>query len=467
MKSLVLLTILIASISHAQSLGLTDYLQQVQRNNPAYKAAVESTEGARLRKKEGSLLVMPTLLLQASQSVEEKDTLTPTINGTKSEYTNYKASISQNTTFGLNAKITYDQMYRDTKGADSTFIPKSEYYTANPYLEVTQSLWRNGFGSEVAASRDAINAAAEATQFSERYKVQGIEVDAQNTYMKLYYARKTLEAIKESLEVAGKIKGWTKKRSDRDLADKADYLQAKAAYELRQLDLLQATQDEKTVAREFNSLRGVESESVAEVLPSLPEPQVAKNLYDLKRSRDDIRAAQKQLEASKANSQLGKEKNKPTLDLFANYGHYSLDEKEGKAQSDSFKDDYPYYTVGIRFSTPLAFGTASDVREGYEKEVFASKLNVQRKMQEQERDYNDLVSRLETAQQKLKLATLLEESQKQKAQSERARQSKGRSTLFQALQFEQDYVNSRLNKIKTESELNALATQLQLYKEEK
>jgi len=77
-----------------------------------------------------------------------------------------------------------------------------------------------------------------------------------------------------------------------------------------------------------------------------------------------------------------------------------------------------------------------------------------------------LQSKIENAYARLKLAKTLEESQKAKSEEERKRHARGRTTFFQVLTFEQDYLTSELNRIRTESELSGLLTQLQQYREE-
>ncbi len=469
MKKLLALILLISDLSIAsESLNIDSYLGQVFDKNPAYKAAVENSSGAKLRNGESDLLVLPILTLQASQTIDEKDTFTPSVNGTRAETQAYKIALEQYTPFGLHAQLKYEQYYKDiaVPGGTSAAVPVPEYYGGNPSIELTQSLWRNGFGREIRAKRAGIDSGSLATHYAERFKVDGIRVESQMAYIKLFYSRKILGALKESLDVAQKMKDWTKKRLDQDLGDRSDYLQAKAAFEFRQFDLMQAEQDERSSARAFNSLRGVDSEVVVENLsePKLTLPNLKP--YSPARSRDDVRAARKQLEYSRAQAQEGVERGRPSLDLFASYGWTGLDASESKARSEAFADDFPYYTVGVRFQSPLMFGILGDMKEGYEKEVQAAKFNLERKAQEEERDYKDLTDKLNTLSQKLKLAEILEESQREKVTSERLRQRRGKTTLFQVLQFEQDYVDAQLNKYKTEVELKTHVTQLQLYKED-
>lgn len=454
--------------AEGNSLSLKDYMEQVGQGNPAHKAATQNREGAQLRKKEGHLIFMPTIELELAQSIEKKDTLTPNITGDKSEYKSYKASLTQVTPLGLNLKLGYDQLYRNTEGAGAAFLPVPEYSSVNPYVEAQFSLWRNFWGEEVSAAKEALTSAAEAAYHAESFKEVALNMEAQTAFLNLHYARETVQALKESLAVSEKMLKWAKDRFDRELADRSDYLQTKAAHELRNLEYIQAQQNEKIASRMLNSLRGVDSDVVSESLDApkvLPKPPVLSGSGSI--YRDDTRALQKELEANRANSRLEKEKNKPSLNLFAQYGHYSLDKSDTQARKDAFRDDFPYHTVGVRFSAPLAFGTSRDVQKGYAKEVLAAQFNVERKSQEQIRDYQNITSQVETLQRKLELAKILEESQRQKSSVERSRYNLGKATLFQALQFEQDYVSARLNTIQTESELNQMIIQMQMYKEEK
>lgn len=472
MRSLITTQLMIfigfSSMSYAQTkTNMNSYLEQVKANNPAYKASQDASEGAKLRSTEGTLLILPQLQIDASKTVDETEPTGGT--GVKSTYEKYSVSLLQNTTFGLSGKLSYGHNYTYTEGAAAAFLPteyQGGYHRASPSIELTQSLWKNFFGSEVRAQRNAINAAAEATQYAERAKNLGVIIEAQGAYYKLYYAQKTVQAVKESLDAAGKLRGWAKRRMDQALGEKSDYFQTKASYESRELEYLQALVDERIAARAFNSMRGVSSDEVTESLDAPVSLAFNKQNFSDKIWRDDVRAANKQAVAAKAQSLLGKEKNRPTLDLYGKYAQTGLDSNGTDAYDESMRDDHPVYTVGVKFTMPLAFLKSNDVVDGYQKEALAADLAFRRKAQEQERDYNDLISKIETAQLKFKLATTLEESQRAKLQEERKRHERGRTTFFQVLQFEQEYLGSQLNKIKTEAELNTLLTQLQQYRGE-
>lgn len=464
MKLVVVALLLSTSNVFAQS-NLNSYLEEVKKFNPQYKSTLQASEGAKLRATEGTLLILPELSIDVSRTVDETEPTAPM--GDKNTYELYSLGISQNTTFGLAGKLSYGHGYTFTE--NSTVLPpaySNGYHRASPSIELSQSLWKNGFGSEVRATRSAINAAARAKQFEERAKNLAVLIEAQNAYSKLYYTQKTVQAFQESMEVAGKLRSWAKKRLDQSLGEQSDYYQTKATYELRELEYLSALQEEKTAARAFNSLKGESSDVVTAKLEAPPLPTYQKQSFSEKIWRDDVRAANKAAEASKANSLMGKEKNRPTLDLYGKYALTGLDPDGSAAHDESLTDDHPVYTVGIKLVVPLAFTKSNDVIKGYEQEALAADLSFKRKAQEQERDFNDLVSRIDNATLRLKLASSLEESQRIKVQAERKRHGRGRTTFFQVLQFEQDYLSSQLNKIKTEAELNMLLTQSQMYRGE-
>lgn len=472
MRKLIIIKLMIfigfTSTSFAQTkTNMNAYLEQVKQNNPAYKASSQASEGAKLRAQEGSLLTLPQIEIDASKTVDQTEPTNPAM-GTSNTYERYSVSLLQNTTFGLSGKLSYGHNYTFTENGNAMLDQNYwyGYHRASPSIELSQSLWKNFFGSEVRAQKDALTAAAEATQYAERAKNLGILLEAQGAYYKLYYAQKTTQAVKESLDAALKLKNWAQRRMNQSLGEKSDYLQTKANYEAREIEYLQAQLDERVAARAFNSLRGIHSDSVTEKLDAPVMPTFNKQAFSDKIWRDEVRAAHKQAVAAKAQSLLSKERNRPTLELYGKYAWTGLDADGKKAHDESMADNYPVYTYGVRFKAPLVFWKSSDVVEGYQKEALAAELAFKRKAQEQERDYENLISQIETAQLKFKLASTLEDSQKAKLQEERRRHERGRTTFFQVLQFEQEYLASQLNKIKAEAELNTLLTQLQQYRGE-
>ena len=454
------------SKTRKNSLSLDGFISQVAEKNPALRAAEASTEGAGLRSNEGELLTSPTLKLSAQAINDQKQSATPGFTGTKSLYEVYSASIEQQTSFGLSGKIKYDFNFKGTEGSSPTVNPVPTYFTGSPGIELTQSFWRNGFGKEIRSNRDALNNAARAIQYGKRFEKANLLLEAEVTYWRLHYARKTIEALRESIVLAERFRDWASRRASLQLGDQSDFLQAKAALETRQLELLKSLEEEKAAARAFNSLRGIEGVQVDEgtVEPAglaQVNPSLAPNLR-----RDDLRASEAQARATEASALASREKYKPSLDLVGTYAFNALNTDGQKAREESFKSDYPTYSVGLRFSTPLDLGNASDTREGYAREAEASQLVFQRKLQEHQRDLEDLRSQIRNASERLVLAQTVEKSQKDKLAAERNRLNRGRTTTAQVILFEQDYILAQITRIRTESELLGYLAKAKLFREE-
>jgi len=214
----------------------------------------------------------------------------------------------------------------------------------------------------------------------------------------------------------------------------------------------------------FNSTRGVSSDKVPETLDALPDSKSYKFVLPKRAEfRDDVRAAQAQAEASESMAKAGVEKNKPSLELYTTLAYNGRDLQYPDAVKNSTRNDYPTTVVGVRFQMPLDIGTMSDDRQGYRKEAAGAELRYQRRLFEQERDWSDLAQRFKEAQARLKLAEAFEETQKEKSSYERQRHTRGRTTTYLVLQFEQDYALAQSTRLRIQAEIMNLLAQMNTY----
>ena len=102
---------------------------------------------------------------------------------------------------------------------------------------------------------------------------------------------------------------------------------------------------------------------------------------------------------------------------------------------------------------PLDLGTLSDTRGGYSREAEGATLTFQRRVYEQERDWADLSSKFSDSKRRYQLPAGMESVQKEKYEHERDRLSRGRTVTFQVLQFEQDYRNAQLSRIRAQADV--------------
>ena len=452
-----------SAVFSGDALTLQQFLDQVRSGHQGVRASLEAEQGGLERSKEGILIYSPSAFLNAQHGVDKK--VNPFFQYSQITNDSYSLGINQQTPIGLSGKLSYNLGYSAYDGLTPGFGPNPpKYYEGHPQIDLTQSLWRNGFGSETRAQVQAAEAGAMASHYAERFKFQSALVAAEAKYWGLALARENVSVQKSALERAQKMYDWSARRVKLQLADKSDQLQAEAALLTRKLQYQAAQDDERSASRAFNLSRGLAQDEVTESL----EPISGRMIQELKvpdrvEKTAEVKAAEQQQKAAEASSRLGIEKNTPSVDIFGSLAYNSHTKDSGTGVSDSFKSDRPTYGFGVKVSAPLDFWSTSSSRSGYRREEIAADLNYQRKLLEQQSDWTNLTQRLVEAKRRLEIAEKIEDSQKNKLNHEKERLNKGRTTTYQVLLFEQDYSQAQLARIQSEAEVLNLVAQMKLF----
>ncbi|MGE0761733.1 MAG: TolC family protein [Bdellovibrionales bacterium] len=437
---------------------LEKFLSTVQEHNQGYKAAKDAEEAAKLYSSEGGLVYATNLFSTLQYSDDAKPSFIPTFNYDKIITQNYTLGLGQQTPIGLQGKLYYSMVQTEYRGL---IAPYSE---GRPTIELTQSLWRNDFGREVRAQVKAITSAAKATQHSEAFNKQSQLFQAEAAYWRLALARQSHELSKENLARAERIYGWAKRRVQLSLADRSDLLQTSSGWQARKLEFKTATDELRAASVAFNNARGTESDQVPEALEPISKEMIDRlKIPERASDRQDVLAAQQQSEAVKAQAVINREKNQPVLEVFGAYSFNSREANKDEAWTESWDGQKPTKVVGLRFSSPLALGRLSDTQEGYARQIKSAEQRYERQRFLQEQDWRDLVLRFNEAKERLGAAEELEKTQREKLDYERQRQERGRTTLFQVLNFETDYLNAQGVRLRTLAELLQIAAQMKLY----
>lgn len=454
--------------STAGHLTLENYLSQVAEKNGAYQSAAMTEEAATLRADEWTVLTSPSLIASGSYVDDQRQAasaLTPTRTLTEI----YSLGLQQQTRFGLQARLLYNMTnteltYPSVAGLPANFLPEPKFTLAGPVLELTQSLWRNGFGGETRATQEVQAAQAALTRYSEAFRKSAIYAEAESTFWRLALAREAIELTRDNLGRARRIRDFNAGRARSGLSDRADVLQSDSSALTRELELEDAIDEERAAARAFNSLRGVNEDAVVEQLPPLNE-DVMKSFQIPKRTefRDDVRAAEARQRLAAATARLGSERNKPVVDVFGTVGLNGRDPRVRESVNESWTNDHPNYVVGVRMTVPLDLGTLNDSRRAYKQEATAAEVAYRRAVFENDRLWNDLTKRFNETQKRLDLARKIEVAQKEKLEYERSRHRRGRSTTFQVVQFEQDQATAQLSRILLQAEVLNILAQLKTF----
>lgn len=463
-SALLCLVTVLPSLSFGAQLSLEDFLRQVEEKNQSVTASKLIAEGADDRIDESSLIFKPSFFAQTQKTIDKKPTTNVNAQGDRTDFTFYTLGIQQQFNFGLQGKLGYNFSHTKIYNASPAFLPQSEFHDGSPSLELSQSLWRNFWGKENRSQETIVSAEAQANKHVENFRIKATLAQAESLYWSLSQLRKVVKVQKESLERAQKIRSWNQRRLNSGLAENSDFLQSDANSKAREYELKSALQDEKTLQRTLNSLRGVDSDVFNEELQSVVSANIQKLALPAKAElRDDTKAALELQKISKASAELSIEKNKPTFEVYGTYALNGRDPISDTAMTKSFKTDHDTRAIGLRFVAPLDFMTTSDNISGYKKEQIAAEQNFQRKLFDQEQQWNDLTAKFEDAKIRLSLIEKIEEAQKIKASNERDRLNKGRTVTFQVLNFEQDFAQSELARIQAETNILNIYSQLKTF----
>lgn len=459
------LTIFISFNCLSFELTLETFLKEIEEKNQTFRASKMASAAAKKRKDEKKLIFTPSLFAQAQSVVDKKATTVVSMMGDRTDNNMITTGLMQQFDFGLKGKLSYSLSH--TKLNNAVALNPNDFNENAFGLELSQSLWRNFWGKESKAQSDLVEGQSEIQRHTENFKIKSMLSKAESLYWGLSQMRKVVTVQKENLARAMKIKSWAQNRLNSGLGEKSDFLQADANVKFREFELKASLQDEKNLQRIFNALRGIEDDNVPESLTTANNSNL-KSLTPPKRDelRDDTKVAREVQKLTRANTELSIERNKPTLELYGTYILNGRDGARSTAIEKAFTKDYTTEAIGVRFSTPLDFFNLKNNIDGYKQDQIAAELNYKQKLFDENQEWNDLTNKLEDAKTKLMLAEKITEAQKIKVINERDRLTKGRTVTFQVLNFEQDYAQSELLKIKSETEVLNLYAQLKTFSPE-
>jgi outer membrane protein TolC len=454
------LAIIMSLNAHSKELSLDNYLKEIENQNQTIRASQSTIDGVEKRSKESELIFKTNYFLQSQALIDKKPTASVAAQGDRTDNQYVSTGLMKQFDFGLKGKLSYTLSHTHIYNASSLYLPLSNFDDSQIGIELTQSLWRNFKGTEFKSQSTILDADVAAKKLIESYKTKVILSKAESVYWSLSQMKKMVQVQKENLERAKKIKVWAEERSNSGLGDKSDLLQSDANVKYREYELKSSEQQLKTIARAFNNLRNLEGDEVNEQL-SFINSNLISNLKLQKKSdlREDTKAAMEYEKLTKANLDLSIEKNKPNLELYGSYALNGRDREFSNSITNGTKTDKTTIAIGVRFNMPIDLGLLNDNIEGYKKEKVAAELNLKQKIFDQDQEWNDLVSKFNDAKENLALAEKIETAQKLKSTNERDRLTKGRTTTFQVLNFEQDYATSELLKLKFELEIINLYSQ--------
>jgi outer membrane protein TolC len=455
-------------------LPLNAYLDQVRAGNHSIRSAEAGIRAIELSLRETQAVFDPYLAAE----VYRYDSQAPSVNVFAGSRTlNYTGTVgvSKRWGTGTSASLGYKTDWTELwylsayslpglppgfGNLGSLFTTFNPSYTSAPTLSVSQSLWKDFLGRGTLAGIARAEAGAKSAQFMNRYAIQQTLFAAKQAYLLLALTRANVQLQEDSLQRNTKILEWTQRRVAQNLADPVDALQTEARVQQTEINLAQAREELRNVVQQFNLLRNQEGRQEAEPLERIAVPEVQPEKV---RDRLDVLAAEYDLQAKQAAVIEVNDRTRPDLSLYGSASFVGRDDTYQEALNQSFSSYYPVTTLGIKLNVNLDGSLNASTTEGAQQAEAASRSALEQKRLDLARDWENLRSRWQSVNLRLRAATTLERLQKEKAEREKVRFRNGRTTNFQVLQFDDDYAQSQLQRLRLLAEAWTVLMQTDLY----
>jgi outer membrane protein TolC len=438
-----LLLLLLGTESGAQAavLSLDDYLNQVMHTDPGYQGLVQESTAAQATSEKALLLFRPQFFTQLQYIDDTRSVAAPEIQGEKNIGRNISVGFREQTPWGMGLQLAFSANQVSLIGTDPSLVPYPAIENTYVVPQFTFSLWQNFLGRADQANQKLTAAQDLANAYGKGYQAKAKLIEAEGQYWKLAATRELARVQEESVKRARAILEYDSQKAKRHLVDPSDLLLAQAAVKGKELELHSMTDEVRKAASAFNSARAIESEDVPEDL-KLPNAKALMKLQVVAREghRGDVKAAEQASIAQSAGSDMAREKLLPELSLYGSI-----------------------FAWGLNFSFPIDVGTVSSVRTGYAEQAAAADLSYQRKIIDEESEWNELTHKFAQAKEKLQIALELEDIQRDKFENVKKRRARGLTIEDQVFAYELDYLNASLARVQAEGEILGARTEMKLY----
>lgn len=434
-----------------KALTLEEYLGQVKSQSPEVRGLIEEVTANELRLRQADLLYSPEFYSKYQLYDNRAEPVNP-FSPTRTQDTGWRAGVRDQTLWGLGADLYVGNNHTELSGVNPTFIPLSDYHHSVVGLQLTQSLWRNGFGEASRGDYDAAKAASRIAYLQSKFQLKNLLTRAENTYWSVVSYNQIVKLQEENVDRAVKLRQWMNRRAGMRLVDDVDALQAQAAAEQRELELMQSLDERAALMRVFNTLRGVDSDGVQELVELPTSDFLLKMVKDptQKMTREDFGILYEQAIAAAATAKAERSKVRPQLDLVAGVNSNGLDPRRSEASSEAYALENPTWNVGVTFSIPLDYTLLGDSRRSARAKKKAAEDKLTAAKFNEERAWDDILKQRQEAQRRFEKSTNLEKTQTQLVKRERSRLMNGRSTTFQSLTIEQNLASAQVQRVRAQ-----------------
>lgn len=462
--NVMLLGLFLSYFSNAEGVySLQNYLESVKTTNKDARALVLQIEASEVKVQRAALSLSPQIFAEYNAFDDRTPPVFP-FTPTRKEGDIFKIGIEKQTTLGLEGKLYFENSRNTLYGLNPAFNIPPSYSQARAVLELRQSLWNNSFGEKVRADLKADVAEAQSLLESQKFQLKQILLNAENTYWAMVTLNQIMTLQQENVARAKKLSEWMSKQGRMKLSDDVDVLQAKAAYEMRSMELETSRSDRNAMARTFNLLRGTENAEV-ENLQDLPPFKMDdyKNLLSKKIQREDYKSNKLKAFEMENRALSGRSSLKAKVDLVGTVASNGLDPQFAGAYNELKDYQYPSWTVGLQVRFPLNVSLTQKMKRAVKNDIAAAQESGQNVDFLLEKEWQDVVEKQKEYFDLFVRSRDIEKSYNTIVEKERRRLQNGRSTTFTLLNLEQTLVTSQIQRAKAQLALLQIQNMLKTF----
>ena len=438
-------------------LSLEQYLQQVQSKNLniiAYNQQQVSNE--KLAKK-SQLITAIKLYGFSERSFAAQNQAVQLFRYTKLYNQNNQVGLNYESNYGFETNLAYSinntnykNLVLNNNPTNNPLFRSNSQATSS--IELNFSLWQNFLGSKTKANISSIYNQHQFMKFNSLGLSMQEKIEAEIAYWHLFYCQKNVKIQQQALTSANKIFDYLYKKSQMNLAETNDVLQAKAMVQTKKLNLSQAQNQLNQAKIIFNQKRNINSQ---EVFENISEPNIASlqnylfesDLQKQSPQNPFLLAQKNKMQANIAIAEIEKQNQKPMLNLYTSYARNVAEANVASAFNNSINSNNRADSgnIGVKFSMPINFLLTNQIIEGAEQQILAEKNQYQQQQIQYQNTWQNLNINGIALQENLKLALDILQIQKNKLSQERLLLKKGRTSTYQILMFEQDFSLAEAN----------------------
>lgn len=365
-------------------------------------------------------------------------------------------TITENVNLGLTKKIflgtTFDLQFKNVyKETDASLSTLRTYWDPKLELNITQPLLKNFFGVN---DRNNLKVGELKNILSHTRSEDQLETTLSNI-SKLYWdfsaAEESLHIKKEALEHAKKLYAANKKKLKLGTIEETDLLASQANVLSRENDYLIAKnnwewvhENLKVALEEKTSIVFVPKDPVAFQEETF---ELSKSIEESFKNRKEYLVAQKELEQKNLSLSVSKNSLFPQIDLVATLASNGLNKEYSQAIDDIGSLNYPTTYAGITFKFPLENNAAHSAYDQSRIDKLTALYKFQKLQNEIHLDMAQHLKTLTTFALKAKSTEKINALLKKKMLEEEKKFNQGRSSINFVIQFQEDYLNSSIQKI--------------------